>query len=53
MTENIETRVGYKSLSIIRDALYEYIIAHTIDGKYKGDSHYLYCYSKFSSFLED
>ncbi|MEK6932507.1 MAG: hypothetical protein AABW56_01790 [Nanoarchaeota archaeon] len=53
MEENIETRVGYKTISILRDILSEYIGAHTIDGEYKGDSHYLYCYFKFNSFLED
>ncbi len=51
--ENVETRVGYKTVSILRDMLSEYIEAYTINGKYYGDSYFINCYSELNSILED
>ena len=38
---NLEAMVGYKALSIIRDSLREYILAHTVKGKYIGNLGYI------------
>lgn len=41
MEENLETRVGFKALSIINDYLTNYIQLHTVNGKYVGSFEYL------------
>jgi hypothetical protein len=39
--ENLETRAGYKTLSILKDQTEDYIRTFTIDHKYKGELKYL------------
>jgi len=48
---NLETRVGYKTLNIINDALRDYIAAHTIDGRYEGRLDYLLKADKLNQYL--
>ena len=51
MISNLETRVGYKTLSIMRDMIIDYISAYTINGKYKGELHYLIAVNKLDYIL--
>ena len=44
MTENVETRVGYVTLTILRDVLRECVEEKTIEGKYNGDLNLYYNY---------
>lgn len=53
INENIETRVGYKTISLLNDALKDYIKAFTEDnGVYRGDVYFLYLFSKFDLYLK-
>jgi len=53
MAENMETRVGYRAISILKDELGEYIKAFTIDGIYEGGVYFLYLFSRFDSYLRE
>jgi len=37
----LETRVGYKTLSVLYAQLEDYITAYTVNRRYVGDVHYL------------
>ena len=51
MNKNLETRVGYVALSMIRDELREYIAAYTENGLYRGDLHYYLQAEKIEEYL--
>jgi len=52
MKESIETRIGYKTINILKDELEEYIRAFTRnDGIYEGNVYFLYLFSKFDLYL--
>jgi len=48
----IETRVGYKSISVVNEIIKDYITKNTINNKYVGDVHYLRLYSQYKSYLQ-
>ena len=53
MTEEMDSRVGFMTVEILRDFLLDYIKAYTVDGKYAGDLDYLILYEKFDSYLKN
>jgi hypothetical protein len=48
MTE--ETRVGYKTTAILEEMCRNYIVVHTIDGRYNGDVKYLVDYNNLRDY---
>ena len=52
MNENIETRVGRTSLSVLRDLFLGYIKVYTVSGVYKGDLDILEKYNSLNLLLE-
>ena len=49
----IDQRVGYTSISILRNVLKDYISAHVIEGKYRGEIRYLILYQKYDKIIKD
>jgi hypothetical protein len=49
---NLETRAGYKAVSVLKDIVKEYIINNTENGKYKGELHYLNLYKQYARYLK-
>ena len=49
--ENLETRVGFKTISVLNDLLKDYIVAHTKDGLYVGDVNILSIYQENAEYL--
>ena len=48
---NLETRVGYKTISILQDEITKYIKAYTTNGRYKGDVKYLILHQEYERYL--
>ena len=48
---NLETRVGYKTISVLKDLTKEYIITNTINGVYEGDTHYITLFQELHEYL--
>lgn len=51
--ENLETRVGYRAMSVIKDELEAYVRRHTYNGRYHGDVDYLHQLKEAIAYLRD
>lgn len=51
--ENLEVRVGFRTISLLRDEIKEYLRAHTINGRYFGKLHYLQMLAQFNDYLKN
>lgn len=49
----LETRVGYATVSAIKDKIEPYLRAHIVHGRYVGDMHYLVMYDRMKWYLKD
>ena len=45
-----ETRVGYRTTAILEEMCRDYISAHTVNGRYKGDVKYLVDYNNLRDY---
>jgi hypothetical protein len=50
--EATETRVGYATTSFLEELCLDYIKAHTENGKFTGDVHYLIAYDSLRRYNE-
>ena len=51
--ENLEIKVGYNSISKLRDILKDYIEIYTVDGKYEGEIKHLIKYKECLEYLKN
>lgn len=49
---SLDVRVGMASLSVLRDCLKDYVLAHIVDNKYVGSVQYLINYRELNKTLE-
>lgn len=49
---SLDFRVGMASLSVLRDHLKDYVLAHIVDNKYVGSVQYLINYRELNKHLE-
>ena len=49
---DIETRVGYRTISVLKKEIEKYIKAFTVDDKYEGELGYLIMYQKCVDLLK-
>ena len=53
MTEKLDERVGYMTISVLMSILTEYVKSKIVNGKYTGDLNYLIFLGNFDNYLRN